>query len=110
MSLKQTTRPKTKAKFKNSRRHTRFKPDPDAYALILFKPRKESKYEADQIALIINESFSGCALVALADPHLEVKKVITVQVGKLVKTKAEIKWRQEIDSGIVKIGLEYITN
>jgi hypothetical protein len=88
------------------RKHTRFKPDPDTFAFIDVKTGREFKPQLS--ALVTEESFKGCSMVLLATESLQVESRCRVQVGKLGPMWAEVRWRQELDPQVIKIGLMYL--
>jgi len=93
---------------KNRRNSIRFKPDEGTYALIDPQPDFSAEFDPTVPALVFSESHKGCGLVILLTPKLLVGEIIRVQVGNLPIFRAEVRWRDQIDSQVVKIGLMFL--
>lgn len=85
----------------------RFKPADDTLALIQRKSPKTKKTMVIP-CLILNESFSGCALVSLASEEFKKDEFIRVKVGNLALMQAQIRWVKAINADIITMGLEYL--
>lgn len=94
------------AALKNNRRHIRFKPDAGALAAIdidcgsTFLPRITAK--------VLNESFSGCCVLALGHLPLCPGNRIRIRVGRMDVLPAEVRWLLQDGNGEVRLGLMYL--
>jgi hypothetical protein len=88
-------------------RSTRFEPAPLDHALVDFRNEKEG-FIACAVALIANESYTGCALVIKTDEPLAANQIIKVQVGRLAVMSAKIIWTTELEPSLLKIGLQFL--
>lgn len=94
---------------KSRRRSIRFSPDAGTYAKIdLEASRPDGSFRPSVVALVPEESAKGVGLVVLATSELQVGKYCRIQVGKLPILRAEVRWRQDVDSGISRLGLLYL--
>ena len=96
----------------NIRRSIRFPAEPKDIAWVEVQPAEgHSEFQAQVAALIINESFTGCALilstVSLNGHTLEENTFIKVKVGPLDPMLSEIIWIKPIDTEVIKVGLKY---
>ncbi len=89
------------------RSFTRFKPDPLDVALIDFKP-KAVKFEPQKVALLLNESFSGCALLMNTHDPIEKGKKVRIQVGRLSPMLGEIVWVKHLEEDLFKVGVKLL--
>ena len=86
----------------------RFPADPLDLALIAIDGLPEA-FRPDLGALILDEApLSGCGLVLLDHPGLEVGAVCVVKVGRMDPLPAKIVWKKEIESKLVRVGLQYL--
>jgi len=92
----------------NKRKSTRYAPDPGAIALIL-TDAKGQKLEVPIPCLIVEESYTGCGLMALKDSFIKKNAIIEVQIGRLPKMKGEIRWFKSLEDKFVYFGLAYQT-
>lgn len=85
---------------------TRFKPDPMDYALIEFRP-VSSNFQPNCIGLILNESYSGAAIVVntLEEPLEE--QAVKVQVGRVGPIAGVVKWVKVLEGNLLKIGIQF---
>lgn len=92
---------------KVKRKHIRFAPDPDDYALILSgaqgRPLKNPK-----ICLLVQESFGGCLIVLTQEKPPIVGQTLQIQVGRQSSMKAEIRWSKVLSPRVFSIGLQYL--
>jgi len=87
-------------------RHSiRFTPDPLTTALIELK--NNSTFKPSLVALVLNESFTGCALVLSCDQLLKKDQILKVKVGNLNPMMAKIIWVKHLEENIFKIGLKF---
>ena len=87
--------------------HVRFKPDPMEHALLDLRAQP-GVFAPSCSALILNESFSGCALILQSLDTILPEKEIRVKVGKLDPLRAQIVWAQPLDKDIYKIGIQFL--
>lgn len=83
----------------------RFKPEPLDTALIQFD--QNEPFNPSDVALIVNESYTGSALILSTEKSIVTETIILVKIAKLPHLKAKIVWVKEIEKGIIKIGVEY---
>lgn len=98
---------KEKSKKPIKRNSVRFDPDEGTYALIDADP-KERSFDPTIPALVFSEAHKGCGLVILATSKLQVGDVFKVQVGDLPVLSAEIRWREQVDQQVIKLGVMYL--
>ena len=92
------------------KRNIRFAPDPESIAQLDFdKSHNVEQFKAQANALIIDESFKGCGLVAVKreDQSYTAGNTFLATVGHLGPMVCEVKWVKELDDKLVRIGLEY---
>lgn len=97
----------TVANATNVKRRLRFKPELETSAL-LDPVVKGDSFNPTIPCLVLNESFNGCALIALASSPLKVGDLVKAKIGLLAIMKAEVKWRKVIDEDSVRIGLFFL--
>ena len=88
------------------RKHPRKKPDSNALAHFDIKNDSEA-FRAELIGLVANESPGGCAVATLKYEGLELHKEVRIKPGQLNPIRAKVVWHTELDSDIIKIGLQY---
>ncbi len=91
---------------KMKRSYTRFKADAGTLALIDIK--KGEKFHPELVGLVFEEAYKGCGIIVLAAEELQIGQIIKVAVGKLKALKAEVCWRIQLDSNVIKIGIKYL--
>lgn len=98
------------SKKNENRKKTRFLPEPGTYALLDARVSdKEESFKPEITALLINESFTGCALVIMGNRRLKEGQLCRIKLGYLLKPMwAEVRWRKELYNGIARVGLKYI--
>lgn len=65
---------------------------------------KENSDEIDIVGLVLNESWHGCCAVFKKPFPYKKSKELIANVGNLHQMKAEIKWLEDIDDNLIKIG------
>ena len=85
-------------------RATRFKPDPLAVAYMSLKNTSLNPV----VGLILNESFTGCAILVSTEDRFNLNQKVFVKVGNLHAMAAEIMWSTQLDENIFKLGLKYL--
>ena len=88
-------------------RSIRFQPDPLDHALIDFDFDK-AEFKPSAVALILNESYTGCALVTKNNYQIISGQKIKVQVGRLGVLPATIVWGKEIEPDLIQIGIQFL--
>lgn len=85
----------------------RFKAEDTDFALIEIAPYKK-EFTPICVGLIINESYSGCALVLKTSQPLNNGQEVKVKVGKLPELVGKVAWIKPIEDSLIKIGIQYI--
>lgn len=88
------------------RRSVRFQPDPMAVAQVDFKVSKD--FKPTLVGIVLNESYTGCALVVASDEILKKGRKLKVKVGALSALKGEIAWVKTLEENIQKIGIKLL--
>lgn len=88
----------------------RFPPDSNAIAYLSFN---SVQFKKDLAALIINESLKGACFVvnkALINEKtpIAIGQIFKAQIGQLAPLTAEVKWLQDVDADLLKIGIELL--
>jgi hypothetical protein len=96
-----------------SRRYLRFPPDEWEIALIQCSdaPTDEANFEPVIAGLVMEESHAGCGLVVLdrqIKDKLKAGDRCLVKVARLGIVLAEVRWLNELEGGISRLGLHYI--
>jgi hypothetical protein len=95
----------------HTRKHIRFAPDQGTVAQIDLDATN-AEFNPVHTALIAEESFGGVGLVLMNTPKLanklQIGDRIKVQVGKLDPMQAEIRWRVDLDSRVIRLGIMYL--
>lgn len=89
---------------KRPRSATRFKPDPLTVAYLSLKATGTGQL----VGLILNESFTGCAVLINTEERFKLDQKVFVKVGNLHAMAAQIIWSTQLDENIFKIGLRYL--
>lgn len=87
-------------------RSIRFQPDPLDHALIDF--HDETGFAATAVALILNESYTGCALLIKTLEPLNKDQIIKVKVGRLAPMRAKVIWLKGVDDNVIKAGVQFL--
>lgn len=90
----------------STRKAFRFKPDPMAIAYIDTKNGNE--FAPSLVAVVINESFTGCAVVLASDVPLKTDMKIKIKVGNLEPMKGQIVWIKTLEENIHKVGVKLL--
>lgn len=85
---------------------TRFKPDPLTVAYVDFS--KAKNFSPTNVAVVINESYSGCAIVMVSNNPINTGDKIKIKVGQLGEMKASIVWVKLLEENIFKIGVQML--
>jgi hypothetical protein len=90
------------------RRHLRFRPDPMEYAQIAVRDLG-APFTPEMVALVSEEApMGGCGLVLMETPLLKVGDICRVKVGRIDPLRAQVMWRQAVESGIIRLGLKFL--
>lgn len=84
----------------------RFKPDPLDTALIQFST--EESFNPTAVGLIIDESYTGSAIIINSAEKITGGQEVRIQVGKLPVMRARIAWAKGLEKDLVKLGVEYL--
>lgn len=88
-------------------RPTRFQPDPLDHALIDFNFEGKD-FAPTAVALIMNESYSGCNLIVKTKEPLTANHKLKIQVGRIGILTAKIAWVKEIDPHLLQVGVQFL--
>jgi hypothetical protein len=77
-----------------------------AVAYIDLKNGKE--FAPSLVAMVINESFTGCAVVLASDVPLKKDMKIKIKVGNLEPMKAQVAWFKTLEENIHKVGVKLL--
>jgi hypothetical protein len=91
----------------DKRRHSRFRPDGPAYALIDTDPSGTS-FKPGFGGLVIDESYGGCGLAVLSKSAIKIDDTLKVKISELPMTEAQVRWMKKLDSEVSRIGLRNI--
>ncbi len=100
------------AQIDDRRRYLRYPPDETEVALLQFSNTTPSEevFEAETAGLVCEESRGGLRVVVpTRGPIRSVQKGArcVVQVANLGLQAAEIRWMNDVDDDVVKLGLEF---
>lgn len=87
--------------------HMRFKPDPLDVAMVDMTANTPT-FNPTNAAMIINESFSGSALLMNLVHDIEPGSFIRVKVGRMDALRAEVVWFKRLDTDVVKVGITFL--
>lgn len=97
------------------RKAVRFSPDSGSLAHIALDkgptsagPTPEGEFAPTILGLVADESSKGCGVVLLEITDLVVGDKCIVQAGQLSPLRAEVRWRKQIDEGVIRLGLMYL--
>lgn len=88
-------------------RSIRFQPDPLDHALIDFRSG-QGEFTPTAVALILNESFTGCALIIKTFETLKPEQQVRVKVGRLDPMAAKIVWVKPMEDHVIKAGIQFL--
>jgi hypothetical protein len=88
-------------------RAIRFQPDPLDHALIDYNFDAKD-FNPKAVALIMNESFTGCNLIIKSFEDIKALQKIKVQVGRLGILPAKIAWVKKIEAHLYQVGVQFI--
>lgn len=88
----------------SDRKFLRYKPDPQSVALIDLKANGR-EFKPTITAIIMNESYSGCAVVFANNEIIKKGAKIKIKIGPLDIMKAEVAWVKVLEENIQKVGV-----
>lgn len=91
----------------SDRRFIRYQADPETVALIDTKSSGR-EFNPSITAIILNESFTGCALVFADNEILKKGTKIKIKIGLLEIMKAEVAWSKVLEENIQKVGIKLL--
>ena len=89
------------------RKNIRHAPDPGTFAQIDMST-KTPTFRPEYLGLVVEESYTGCGLVVVDMPKLKKGVKIRIQVGSVHPLKAEVKWRNDLDEQVARVGVQYL--
>ena len=89
------------------RREIRFHADPQTIARLDLKMTGK-EFKPTLTALVLNESFSGCAILLADDFELKKGFKLRIKIGDLHPMKAEVAWTKVLEENIQKIGIKVL--
>lgn len=90
---------------KHPRAFIRFAADPNTVAWISTSADPMT-FKGEQVALVINESYSGCSFIMVSKPKIIEGQRFTVQPGKAAPVAAVVRWCKEIAPSVWQLGCE----
>jgi hypothetical protein len=88
----------------SDRKFLRYQPDPQAVALIDLKANGR-EFKPTITAIILNESYSGCAIVFSDNEIVKKGTKVKIKIGPLEIMKAEVAWVKVLEENIQKVGV-----
>lgn len=88
------------------RKSVRFTSDPLMTAIISYKSKVSFKPE--NAAIVLNESFTGCALLLKSDDGFTKDQDIVLKLGDFDPKRAKIVWVKNLEENIYKIGIKWL--
>jgi hypothetical protein len=91
-----------------TRNSLRYVPEQDTIAWV-DHTMESAEFKPQAAALIFSESFRGCGLVIIDTQklHLKVGSICRVKIGDLTPIEGEVRWRKQLHSDVVKLGIQY---
>ncbi len=94
-------------KKQRKRQSIRFSSDPGTIAYVLTDADGLKRKKAAS-ALVVEESFKGCSLVALKDEAWKTGQRLLVKVGSLSPMMAEVRWVKKYAGKFFHLGLLFL--
>lgn len=91
----------------SDRKFLRYQPDPQSVVLIDLKASGR-EFKPTITAIILNESYTGCAILFADNEILKKGTKVRVKIGPLEVIKAEIAWSKILEENIQKVGIKLI--
>ncbi len=89
-----------------NRKSTRFQPDPMTIAQLDFAMGKD--FRPTLIGLVINESYTGCAMIFVTDEPPKKDLKMRIKVGALSPLKGQVAWVKNLEENIYKVGVRLL--
>jgi hypothetical protein len=74
--------------------------------------KSTEQFSGDMAGLIVDQSFKGCSLIfvnrASSEDLLAVGYKCIVKVGDLAPLPAQVRWRENLPSNLIKAGFEFL--
>jgi|GEM_PF-881127 len=90
------------------RKSVRFPPDPLDYAVLDWSDSKDKQFQPGTVGLLVNESYSGCAVIIVSESKPQDGAKLRIKVGAIGPLGAEIVWIKNLDDTIYKLGIHFI--
>ncbi len=87
--------------------HLRFKANPLDIAQVDLTANTP-QFMPEMAAMIVDESFSGAALIMKATDDLVVGSYLRVKVGRMDALRAEVVWMKRLDRDVIKVGVNFL--
>lgn len=81
---------------------------PDALTIATLSTHSQKDFKPNMVALVLNESFSGCALLVNGDNVLKKEQKVMIKLGQLDAMPAKIAWVKNLEESIYKIGVQFL--
>ena len=91
----------------SNRKFLRYQPDAQSIALIDLKASGR-EFKPTITAIILNESFAGCAILLADNQVLKKGTKMRVKIGPVEVIKAEVVWNKILEENIQKIGIKLL--
>ncbi|MBL7543426.1 MAG: hypothetical protein JNL11_06395 [Bdellovibrionaceae bacterium] len=88
----------------SDRRFLRYQPDAQSVALIDTRASGR-EFKPTITAIILNESYSGCAIVFADNELMKKGAKVKIKIGPLEIMKAEVAWCKVLEENIQKVGI-----
>lgn len=90
----------------NPKRPIRFKSEPMTLGYI--DVVSTNTFNPQVVGIVLNESYTGCALILASDSKFKINQEVKIKVGKLDPMKASIIWLKTLDENIYKVGIKFL--
>ena len=88
-------------------RSIRFQPDPLDHAQIDFNFEGKD-FTPTAVALIMNESYTGCSLIVKTNEPVTANHKIKVKVGRIGILSAKVVWVKKLEDSLFQIGVQFL--
>ena len=94
------------ARKKPGRFNVRFPSSPTVYAQIQFG-KSSGDFQCEAIALIVDESRTGCKLVFPTSVHLTADQTCQVILSGNTPRPVTVKWQKKLEFNLTAVGFQY---
>ncbi len=94
-------------KHSSKRRYLRYKSAHNLLCGLYFGDDLEM-YSPEIVGIVCNESYKGCSFATVASEKIKKGLHICIQVGELSPVVGVIRWVNEVDEDLFKVGVEYL--